>query len=266
MNNINKLIEIEKEVNNILTYEDKSIHNCVSIFDLITVIKNLSATIKNLKTVFNNRINEIIYPNFLKIKNFDYEKLELNNTLFLQENGDYKAIDFIIAKKNNKINSELIIIKNNLNVVYKYFELLYPLLLEYFYKMNHFKPFMTFKDHDIKSINTSFFINVNRDIINIYNLFNNECLMKIYMDLFNYLDYEYNSNYESIKSLIKENEEKFLNNIFININDCPNFSQTDLHKIKRKQLEEQKKRKRFQDKSNHHQKALTKKYKAYKKY
>lgn len=215
------------ELKRILSYKDKFDETVISLYDLSETIKKKSiyyqkTLTRNIKTILNDNCDSIK----LKIHHIDFDKNELILTL------DYGLEYKLVCKKENGV-FVLKPLENTPNFVISKFntqelERIYNNVMKY-------KDYVQEEYYRVPSSNTSFLINMRQEGISTYKETNDEKEFIISSYIFKN-DYILNTNLQSAKELISQNEELILKNIFIKIENCPKWAQNKLYQIRQKQI------------------------------
>lgn len=243
----NKLIL--EELKHILKYEDNQDESIISLHDISILIKK--ENFKFNRMYITNINKEIVNTqNNVKIivSNFNYDKEEL--ILTLNDSEHYKII---CTKENNKLNINVLNTKKHfscLNLYKKEISDIYDEFMSY-------KDYMKQNINNGKSFNSSFLINITHEGVSIFTRnYNEEDNKKfilssyyprgIYADKNNnqFIITAYNSkeNYllrtdsNEIKELISDIENKIFKNIYIKIEDCPEWTKDKLYEIRKSEL------------------------------
>lgn len=215
--------EILKELKLILEQENNNDEYSISIYDLVTLIREKYRKCKFLD-------DELRYS---------IRRLADLDTLFLDVDYDCKNRQLIISYHCDKMfltkqNDDLILVKS------EYFDAMDILgkcgdeiskIYDTFIKDISFYDYINY----IKSVNSNFIIDSDKYKINIkYNDFF-EISALIYKD-----EYDYDCNSNNITSVWRNNEDKILKKIFVKIDDCPEWTHEILYEIRKKQVKKQK--------------------------
>ena len=90
-----------------------------------------------------------------------------------------------------------------------------------------------------RALNSCFFFDIYSNGVSIHNKeynFRSDFELELISDSFKY---SYNVNSNSVLEVLRDNEDKVLKNIFVNISDCPEWMQEELHSLRINQLEEE---------------------------
>lgn len=229
--------EILEEIKNILTQEPNKDPNCISLYDVARLMKSKNSEYRNMIDSYENSFECIIKREFsphhnVTIGNFNYDRNELEirfsywgnptKIIFSKKDGDL----YIVSSETTRGQKILALLGNQLSE-------LYDKLLQYSeYKNTEF--------HHPNSINSKFKIDVNIYHISIFTESN-------YKREFNLSSYSYKNGYDymcnsnNIINVVKNNESELFKRIFIKIEDCPEWTRSNLSKTRKNQLIEQQK-------------------------
>lgn len=249
-NPINNKVEIIEEIKRVLVGEKITINeesvckprkvkspNSISLYGIYKVIekyynnlesmqnKYKSILDSNLKTTNNNR-------NYCVIYGFDYKKRYLRIGFKGYFDDDYYTVcfskkngDLFIAETEDKFHSDeyLATCGNTLSKLYDEF-----LKYEDYERESYYQ---------IKPFNSSFGVNLSKHgvtVVDKIDTLNEDFVLKAYVWK---KEYDYKCNSHQILSVIKGNEYIFLNNIYVNIGDCPVWMQETLYKARKDELD-----------------------------
>ena len=240
---------ILEEIKNTLKKEKNKDIDSISLFDVIKLIDKKHWNFEDKKheleqTIFCN--SSIFYPiGKTPFKsNFDYN----NNELIIDYCGE--TVSFKKEFDNLKI-VKLPEVKISIDERIK--ELLKEILVKsgtevssFYDECLNYRGFNTESNEAIKSTNSNFIININKDRVEIIinsnsNNKNTEDFKLVFEtkenNYRNYnFKYKYYYNSNEILSLLRNNEDEILKRIFVKIEDCPKWMHTDLKKIRGKQM------------------------------
>ncbi len=234
MNNKKELFE---EIKKIIVSNDKIKEDEINLYDLSKVIRKKEIEFRNEKKIFENYLLKQIKKNFDKnsdliIYDFNYEKKELK--IGFKFSKDFKKI--IFGQKNN----QLFIKESESNYAD---DLLFYMGEDFLNFYNFFINYDYYHEQvnfNVKPINSKFLVDISNYGVNIYVKRNNDILTKI----FELNSRSWNNTYickcnsDEIKNLISNNEDEIFKKIFVKINECPEWSKSELYKLKKEQKEE----------------------------
>ena len=212
--------EILEEFKNILTSEKNINNDCISLYELSSVMNLLKEEYDKTIKSYKDNLDDLVYLNFGKYSSiilygFNFSKNELKIGFSLNSNQDFNDI----------------VLSNIYDEYLKHPE------YENFYSI-------------IKPVNSNFLVRIRQNGISIFiNSLENKYIKDFELS-FNYNNYEYDCNSYDIISTFKDNEEEIFKLIFVKIKELPEFLQSSIFEIRQKQLEEinQKKHKNFKEK------------------
>lgn len=242
---INSRSEILEEIKNVLIYDKNDDKDCISIYDVVQVLKKLYYDYNSVKMKYKDFFRRIITEKYdiyssLIIYDFDYvnNELKIGFTRDISK-CDYKEIyfskeneDLYITKSESEYGEEL------LNILCCYLSKLYDELI----KFNDYKDDSQGK-YNIKSVNSKFNIDINNCGVRVFV----ESLNKTFENGFSLYSPSYNNKYSLkcnsglVNEAINGKEQEIFKRIFVRIEDCPQWSQTVLHEIRENQLSEEEK-------------------------
>lgn len=233
---INSSSEILEEIKKILISKKNTDSSCISIYDVAKLLKKKFDDSENHKDYWSNVIfnasKEIIFyledvylhysswfPNQITI--YFRTPSTLKSIIFSKENGD------LYVKKSELSDDNTRKLLNTIgNIVLE--------MLDAFYKIDT-KSSMY---HEAQSLNANFYIKFNLSEVEIFNrveIFNEKGDFKLEYNIYED-NYKYECNSYNILNIISGNEDELLKNIFVKIDDCPEWSRPFLYKIRQEQL------------------------------
>ena len=238
---LNNFTSILEEIKRILVAENKFDANCVSLYDVGNLIKkrnhDMEQIRKHYESSLENKCKSIYYDfSSLIVYSLNYNSDELR----LGMNFDGKILGFkeiIFSKNNNDL-----YLKSDSTEYSKGRELFLncsSIIDECYDELMKFKDYKNQFRHGIRTLNSCFYINISDSGVS---LFNNN--FKYQSDFSLGMrsasnEYSYQCNSNSILEVLRGNEENILKNIFINISDCPEWMQEQLHSLRINQLQEE---------------------------
>lgn len=233
---------ILEEVKSILVQDKCMDSECVSLYDVISVVGNKHNNYRYYEREFENwlEIGMDEYSSWrlnpYSVRTFDYKNMELKigynfkYTTFVKVGGD------LVIKKSEKYKSKYLLTKCG-EEISKY----YDRCLEY-------RDLFEQSSKNIKSSNSNFLIDIDSDEVSIFvkskeNGYMNDFELSADVRKNKY-DYTCNSN--AVISAFRKKEAEIFKRIFIRIDDCPEWTKSALYEIRQKQLsEEMKQQKRL---------------------
>ena len=228
--------EILEEITELLSKEEPKTADCIALYDVVKLINDVKNKLNNIqKTYYNcftNKLNRRII-----IKNFDYEKKQLNIDLYF--GNKFYSIPF------TKQDGDLCVVESETKDFHQlhYHELLYNIgkeLSELYDELMKFNDFDQQQVWGIKPLNSNFLVDINHWCVVIHDdpitLFNDfELSFEV-----DYNKYKYRCNSTSVATALQGKEDELFKKIFVKIDDCPEWSRQKLYQIRQKQLEEEK--------------------------
>lgn len=230
--------EILEELKNIFVAEKNKDNNCISLYDLLTLLKKVNFKYENLIESYERRLDYLIkckyYRAHIRVNSFDYNTNELIIRFGYE---DYKYDINFDKIKFTKKDGDLFVTESE---TYRANEVLAVLGKELSNLYDEFEKYRDFKEkymHGLTSINSNFLIDVSQYGVSIYpkntNIFSSDFVLKAY----SYTNkYKYNCNSNVVLNEFLGKETEVLKRIFVRIEDCPEWSQPILFKIRQKQL------------------------------
>jgi len=228
-------IQILNEIKDILTQEKCKDSECVSLYDVLTIVSGKRRSYDRAEHKFENYLEVGMddYYSFrlnpYSTKIFDYERMELK----VGYNFDY--VTFI------KINGDLIIKKSD---TYKARDLLYKCgekISNYYDSCLEYKSLFTQQCDNIESVNSKFLVDINSDEVSISSsIQDNRHIHKFELSAnTKKSEYSYTCESNNVISAFRNKEDEILKRIFIRIEDCPKWTQFSLYEIRKQQLEQE---------------------------
>lgn len=244
--------EIVEEIKSILLAEKNNSSDCISLFDIVQLLKKTTYDYERVKKRYQHQFNNIIKNIFgnggrIIVYDFDYRKKLLKigfKILSLEFRGssatydplkkDYEEINF--AKQNGDlyiVNSKTWYDKKVFAALSSKLSMLYDELISFsdYKNTNYYIP------NIIKSVNTNFWIDISvngvgilvKPLENSYLLFS-----RSYSN-----DYLIECNSSIVIESLKNKESEIFKRIFVKIDDCPEWCQATLYEMRQNQLAEE---------------------------
>lgn len=234
--------EILKEFKNVICSEKNMSCECISLYDVSQVLKKLNHEYNNIRKNFQKKLDNVVKINInqdssILIYGFDHINKILQVGFKRFKFTNYKDINF------TKIHSNLCVTKSESPCIDEVLKLLskdLSALYDEFFKYSDYINDNTV-DTNIETINSRFKVHINNYGVGIFMKTDDKKHVEKY-DLFTpNFDESYSINCTSnlIKEAIEGKEKDILKNIFVRIVDCPNYIQSTLYEIRKKQLEEE---------------------------
>lgn len=248
--------EIVEEIKSILLAEKNNSSDCISLFDIVQLLKKTTYDYERVKKRYQHQFNNIIKNIFgnggrIIVYDFDYRKKLLKigfKILSLEFRGssatydplekDYEEINF--AKQNGDlyiVNSKTCYDKEIFAALCSKLSMLYDELISFpdFKNPNYYIPKI------IKSVNTSFMIDITARDVGIFvksqYYINDYDFILFSSIIFN--DYLMECNSSIVIESVKNKESEIFKRIFLKIDDCPEWCQATLYEMRQNQLAEE---------------------------
>ena len=238
---ITRKTEILAGIKKILSSKPNENSDCISLYDISKLIERKHQNFDEYESQIESQIKNIMrekYPEcIISILGLNNEKNELKigfNKKGFRPDG-YE--DIIFSKKDD----DLYLKRSESNIGE---EILYEagnILSELYDELLKYEGLWTQRKYDIIVQNSIFLVNISDHHVSFF-VQNLEFELSYDKSFLYGYKYYYNCNSNTIINAIKGNEDKIFKKVFVKINDCPKWSQSDLYKIKQKQLEEEQKR------------------------
>lgn len=215
-----KYVALVSEIKNIFEQELNNDSECISLYNVSILFKKREKEFEKLKS-------DIIHRHGNLLSCFDYNKDELHIGYIHK----YRGIRNTTFSKKHK---ELFVRKRDGLISNKLLAQYGDELLKIYDGFLEYKDFHKEKSTNIKTINTPFHVNINRWVVSIHT---DDDIFKV--SSLSYSDrYSYECNSKLVLSLFDGNEDELFKRIFVRISDCPEWCQSELYEIRRKQLED----------------------------
>lgn len=231
--------EILEEVKRVLLTEETKDSDCISLYDVLILLKKLNNEYNNTKKRYENKCNyilkdEIDKNSLLIIHDLDYEKKLLHISFNKYCSSDWKDMYF------SKQNGDLYVVKSESLWTDEVFSALSSSLSEMYdelLKYNDYKDYKYVKN-DRKPINSNFSVEIsNHGICVFVKNFENKYMSELELFAPSYKDgYELKCNSSIVNEAFKGKETEIFKRIFVKISDCPEWSQAMLYEIRQNQL------------------------------
>lgn len=235
---ISSSTEILEELKNIFVAERNKDNDCVSLYDVLNLLKKENYQYKNKKESYESQLDYLINNKYddvgIIVYGFDYDTNELrigfryfknyDKLNFTKKNGDL----FITQSETYRGNDVLAVLGDTLSKLYDEFE--------------KYRNFEKQYNYGFKSINSNFLIDVSKHGVSIYSRNKDTYSRDFELNAYSYKsEYEYKCNSNVVLSSFYGKETEVLKRIFVRIEDCPEWSQTILFEIRQNQLAEEQK-------------------------
>lgn len=233
---------IVEEIKDAFSKESPTDPNLVSLYDIATLIQDIYKTMDDIRQTYSKKLGTIIEKEFKKSSfiiygiNFDKKELRIG---FAEEDDKYH-FNTITFKKNN---NDLYISSSEISYYpMKILILIGQELSKLYDELIAFDNYHKEYSKNIQSQNSKFSVSINNEGVKLLDPIltqdykeNEFCLSTNEKDC----EYKYNCNSSEIIGIIKNCEEELFKKIFVNISDCPKWSQELLHQKRQTQLERQ---------------------------
>lgn len=235
---LNGRYEILKEVKDILQSDKNMNNNCISLCDMVNVLKDkcnldINKIMFEYKTKMDSRIkNEIGYEGWIYGFNFEKKLLQIGVKPF----GDSAYYDIWFSKKDD----DLYVVSSDTCHSNEILYAVGDILSELYDKLIKTYSFNYLSHYEIESVNSSFKVLISKTGVDILfikrNLFGKVIDKFELRYLINCSKYDFYCNSNEVMSTLKGKEDEIFKSIFVNILDCPRWIRTDLTKYRLKQL------------------------------
>lgn len=222
--------EILEEVAKLLIKEKNTDTHCISIYDIANLIKKYNNDYKNIKKeyceCFQNILNEKYYNSSIIIYDLNDKKKELE--IGFKSWNNYDKIVF------SKQNEDLFVVESESIYSQEILKLIGKHLQELYNKLIKFSDFKSQTVYGIESQNSNFLIDISKYGVDIYN--NSRFSKNFILSSHSYKDeYDFECNSTSVLTTLQGQEDEIFKRIFVNIDDCPLWSQKTLYQIRQEQ-------------------------------
>ena len=230
--------EILEEVKNVLLSPKNKDYNCISLYDVLMLLKKYNNEYKSMIHKYKDKLDDIA-ERIIKdsIVEFDYLKNTLRLSIKINNYSDWKEIYF------SKENEDLYVVKSETYYTNEILSALGPTLSEMYDELIKYRDYkdFTYSKFDIKPVNSNFEVEITYNGIKIsINTISKEILNEFKLYAPSYMKgYELECNSNIIHEALKDNKDEIFKKIFVKIEDCPEWSKKQLHQIRDKQLTEE---------------------------
>ena len=248
--------EILEEVKKVLLSPKNKDNNCISLYDVLMILKKLNNEYESIKKRYQNIMgymvkNKIGDSSLVCFHDLDFEKKIIHISFKRYRSGDWDDIYFA------KQNGDLYVVKSESYYTDELFSALCSTLSEMYDELLKYADYQDYKYTKAyrKPVNSNFNIKISyhgvwisvKDFANKY---------KNKLELFapSYKNgYELDCNSSIVNEAFNGKETEILKRIFVKIEDCPEWCQSKLYEIRQQQLIEEEK---LQEKEMKKQKRL----------
>lgn len=225
--------DIIDEIKNILSLEENLESDCISLHDVLEVLKNKNIEYNQLLAGYESRLKETIrrkkFFGDIIFFDFDYEKNELKvlykymvesyAVYLVKDNGDLH-----IKNREHMFYDEILLIAGSI------LSELFDELLSYAYLRKQYH-------YDFHAANSNFLLDISKYGVSIFSR-NSNFKENFRLSAHSYNDeYHYECNSDIVIRKAHDNVEELFKKIFVRIDDCPEWSREVLYQIRKKQLE-----------------------------
>lgn len=228
---------ILEEIKNVLLTKKNNSNDCISLYSVGLLLKQLyndyAMISKKYKQQFENLLKSTFRDSSIIIYDFNYKEKLLEIGFKRRDSEDFKDICF--AKENN----DLYIAKSKSPYDKEIFYILSSSLSKLY---DEFMSYKDYKDcnkakYDRKLVNSNFGVDISYHGIEIFSKFQKDSFFKLFLP--SYTDkYSLECNSNIINESIRNKENEIFKRIFVRIENCPEWCQSILYKIRQKELEE----------------------------
>ena len=239
---ISSKTEILEEIKSALTSEKNNSPECVSLYDVSNLAREISRDYSDLENKYNTSLYcdlKTVYPGSsnIYIKSFDYDKNELHLAIKRWDTCDYNHIDL------TKENGDVRIVKSDTYMADEVFPAICSTVSKLFDDFLLYKEFKNWNRsvRGVRPINANFLVEISSYGVNVY-VYESGCSYGKQFQLHAYSykdDYSTECNSSSIQEVINGNESELLKRIYVKISDCPIWMQGILHHRRKEQLTEE---------------------------
>lgn len=230
-------IKMLNEIKNILIHESCGDRDCVSLYDVLMIVKSrrnkYDVSKRSLKKHIDKKMgwtSSSFYSCY--VSDFDFKDSELKIGF------DFKYVTF------TKVDGDLVIKSSDTCLAQELLSKCGEKISDYYDSCFRYQSLFMQSSKNIKSVNSNFLIDINdmevsvssnieeMGHIHFFKLFKN----------FKYNEYEYVCNSNTIVSAFRNNEAEIFKRIFVRIEDCPKWTTFLLYEIRKEQLEKEAKK------------------------
>ena len=234
--------EILNELKTVLNSEKNKDNHCISLYDVAHLIKEKTNELERnkdyFKRIFDSSLeNKYDLDSFCCIHDFDYNKMEMFISFFIYD----VRYDIIFTK----IGETLYIKKGEFFLNDNVFAVLKDNLSKLYDKFIEYGQFSNQSNHRIKPVNSNLLVSVSCFGVSIFkrknrNYYTKDNDFKLEAPIYS-KQYRYECNYSTVINAINGKEDEFFKQIFIKIEDCPEWMRTKIYEIRKNQLIEEQK-------------------------
>lgn len=233
--------EILEEVKKVLLSPKNKDNNCVSLYDVLILLKTYNNEYDSIEKRYENRLdymvdNKIDDDSSVCFHDMDFEKKTIHISFRRYRSSDYDDIYFA------KQNGDLYVVKSESCYTDEVFSALCSTLSEMYDELLKYADYKYTKD-DIKPVNSNFNIKISYHGVWItVEDFAKKYLKELELFAPSYKNgYELECNSSIVNEAFNGKETEIFKRIFVKISDCPEWSQAKLYEIRQNQLAEEQK-------------------------
>ena len=236
---ISNNLDVLKDLKKILLSREIFDSYCISIYDIINLLKEKNNDYLNLANYYKEKIERLVHSKVMKGLNIivDIEKHKCSKdiiSIVINNEPISKKEAIYFYRKDNEL--KIVNSKSFSLLEEKVFNITKDILFELYEEFDDFFDFKKQYKVNVNSINSNFLVNLNSNQIE---MINDGIIIKEFINLFNN-NYIIDSNMVYITKLFDKNREEFLKKIYLKIDDCPKWMQEELYNIRQEQLKKEK--------------------------
>lgn len=230
--------EILEEVAELFTQEKTKDTDCISLYDVVSLIKKFKNGYNYIKKRYQEHFDNILsgkyYNTSLVIYDFYYEKKQLSIGFKFWK--DYETIVF------TKQNDDLCVVESESPHSQEVLVLIGKGLSELYDELIKFSDFKNQFAYNTKTLNSNFLVDISENGVDIYaNSQSNRFSKDFKLSSHSYKNgYDYKCNSTSVLTALQGKEDEIFKRIFVKIDDCPEWSKQTLYQTRQEQLAEEK--------------------------
>lgn len=234
--------EILEEVKKVLLSPKSKDNNCISLYDVLTLLKKLYSEYENIIKKYQNKLQDIakykIGDNsslLLYSHNFKEKIIHIGfRNRFIWDNWPKKFDDIYFAKQNG----DLYVVKSESSYTNEILSALGSTLSEMYDELLKYADYTDYKysKYDIKPVNSNFSISISYNGVWITVKYLKE--LELFATSYDN-GYELRCNSSVVNEALNGKKTEIFKRIFVKISDCPEWSQAMLYEIRQAQLAEE---------------------------
>lgn len=238
--------EILEEVKRILVAPKNNDNDCISLYDVLILLKKLNYEYDSVKNNFGYILNSKLDEDSSVIfHDFDYEKKILHISFKKYRNSSYDNMYF------TKQDGDLYVVKSESCYTNEVFAVLSSSLSSMYDELLKYADYKDYRQakNNRKPVNSNFSVDISNYGVRVcVKSFENHYINELELFAPSYTDgYKFECNSNIVNEAFKEKEDEIFKRIFVKISDCPKWSQAMLYEIRQNQLaKEQKEQKRLE--------------------